>query len=104
MSIAANGQYTQDLINQALEGYDRLGKETGVEEQAQLCPQLLANSITKDRVIESFVITKREDHMTIKAHQSTQGRRLTEGRLTNSLSLIPHRLCFARTTSKFLNN
>jgi hypothetical protein len=78
MSIVANDQYTQNLVNKALEDFERVGKERGVEAQAQLCPQLLADNITKDQVINTFVLTKKEDNMRMKAYERTLGRRLTE--------------------------
>lgn len=85
VSFLPKDHYFND-VQKAIDDFKILGEEKGLQAQADLCPQLIANNIIKDKALLVMKDTLKEQEFEIQAYEKTLGRRLNDDEIKNFIN------------------
>lgn len=102
VSLIPKELYSTDL-NIALQDYMKIGKERGLQAQADLCPQLITNNIIKDKALIVMRDTLREQELEIQAYEKTLGRKLTTDEVSDFITSHSTPALFDKSDSRILS-
>lgn len=102
VSIINKDSTVQSQISKALIDFKQIGEKGGTQAQADLCPQLIANNITKDTMLLVMRDTLIEQEYELDSYQKTLGRKLSDKEVTDFIQQHSTPALFEKSDMKIL--
>ena len=102
LTLVCKDTGVQSQINKALADFKQIGDTGGTQAQADLCPQLISNNISKDKALTVMRDTLREQELELEVYQRTLGRRLSDKEVSDFIKSHSTPALFEKSDMKIL--